>query len=65
VREKKEQPVAEILQLFENTKKSGLLIGKGGLNANVFRITPPMTVEKTQIDQAVKILDQSFEEIKV
>jgi 4-aminobutyrate aminotransferase-like enzyme len=65
VREKKEPAVAEILQLFENTKKKGLLIGKGGLYGNVVRITPPMTVEKSQIDQAVKILDQSFEEIKV
>jgi len=65
VREKKEPAVAEILQLFENTKKRGLLIGKGGLYGNVVRITPPMTVEKTQIDQAVNILDQAFEEIKV
>ena len=65
VKEKKEPAVPEILQLFENTKKRGLLIGKGGLYANVVRITPPMTVEKAQIDEAVKILDQSFEEIKV
>jgi 4-aminobutyrate aminotransferase-like enzyme len=40
VREKKEPAVAEILQLFENTKKRGLLIGKGGLYGNVVRITP-------------------------
>ena len=65
VREKKEPAVAEILQLFENTKKRGLLIGKGGLHGNVVRITPPMTIEKSQIDLAVKILDQSFEEIRV
>jgi 4-aminobutyrate aminotransferase-like enzyme len=65
VREKKEPAVAEILKLFENTKKRGLLIGKGGLYGNVVRITPPMTVGKNQIDLAVKILDQSFEEIRV
>ena len=65
VREKKEPAVAEILQLFENTKKRGLLIGKGGLHGNVVRITPPMTIEKSQIDQVVKILDQAFEETKV
>jgi 4-aminobutyrate aminotransferase len=65
VREKKEPAVAEILKLFENTKKRGLLIGKGGLYANVVRITPPMTVEKAQIDLAVEILDQSLGEIRV
>ena len=65
VKEKKEPAVAEILQLFENTKKRGLLIGKGGVYGNVVRVTPPMTVQKDQIDQAVKILDQSFEEIRV
>jgi len=63
VKEKKEPAVNEILQLFENTKKKGLLIGKGGLYGNVVRITPPMTVEKSHIAEAVKILDQSFAEI--
>ena len=65
VKEKKEPAVAEILNLFENTKKRGLLIGKGGLYGNVVRITPPMTVEKSQIDQAVKVLDQAFDEIRL
>lgn len=63
VKEKKEPATNEILQLFENTKKRGLLIGKGGLYGNVVRITPPMTVEKSAIDEAVRILDHAFEEI--
>jgi 4-aminobutyrate aminotransferase-like enzyme len=63
VKEKKEPAVNEILRLFENTKKRGLLIGKGGLYGNVVRITPPMTVDKSHLDEAVKILDQSFAEI--
>jgi len=65
VRNKKEPAVTEILTLFEGTKKRGLLIGKGGLYGNVVRITPPMTVEKSQIDQAVKILDQSLDGIRL
>ncbi len=64
VKDKKEPAVKEILQLFENTKKRGLLIGKGGLYGNVVRITPPMTVERSHIDDAVGILDQSLAEIK-
>jgi 4-aminobutyrate aminotransferase len=62
VKEKKEPATNEILQLFENTKKRGLLIGKGGLYGNVVRITPPMTVEQGRIDEAIKILDQSLSE---
>ena len=64
VREKKEPAVNEIMRLFENTKKRGLLIGKGGLYGNVVRISPPMTVDEAHIDEAVMILNQAFEEIQ-
>jgi 4-aminobutyrate aminotransferase-like enzyme len=63
VKEKKEPAVNEILKLFENTKKRGLLIGKGGLYENVVRIAPPMTVDKSDIDEAIKILDEALSEI--
>jgi 4-aminobutyrate aminotransferase-like enzyme len=63
VKEKKEPALNEILKLFENTKKRGLLIGKGGLYGNVVRISPPMTVDKSHIDEAIKILDEAFGEI--
>lgn len=53
----------EILMLFEKTKKRGLLIGKGGLCGNVVRIAPPMIVEKSDVDEAIKILDKAFAEI--
>lgn len=63
VKEKKEPAINEILTLFEITKKKGLLIGKGGLYGNIVRISPPMTVDTSDIDEAIKILDQSFTEI--
>jgi len=63
VKEKKEPATNEILKLFENTKKRGLLIGRGGLYRNVVRISPPMKVDQSNIDEAIKILDQSFSEI--
>ena len=62
VKEKKEPAVDEVLKLFENTKKRGLLIGRGGLYGNVVRIAPPMTVDQGRIDEAIKILDQSLSE---
>ena len=48
------------MKLFEETKKRGLLIGKGGLYGNVFRIAPPMSVNESQIKDALKIIDDSF-----
>lgn len=63
VKEKKEPAVNEILKLFENTKKRGLLIGKGGLYGNVVRLSPPMAVDQSGIDEAIRILDQAFAEI--
>ncbi len=54
-------PNAELVnKLFEETKKQGLLIGKGGLYGNVVRVTPAMNVGKADIDEAVKMLDEAF-----
>ncbi len=47
-------------QLFEETKKRGLLIGKGGLYGNVLRISPPLTVTAAEVDEALGKLDESF-----
>jgi len=47
-------------RLFEETKRRGLLIGKGGLDGNVLRIAPPLTVTASEIDEALEILGGSF-----
>jgi 4-aminobutyrate aminotransferase len=64
VREGKEPASQEILQVFEATKRRGLLIGKGGLYGNTIRLTPPLNIGKTDVDEAVRILDQAFTEIE-
>jgi 4-aminobutyrate aminotransferase-like enzyme len=48
------------VRLFEETKKRGLLIGKGGLYGNVIRIAPPLIVSAAEVDDALKILDESL-----
>ena len=48
------------VRLFEETKKRGLLIGKGGLYGNVIRISPPLVVSASEVDEALKILDESL-----
>lgn len=52
--------VPATLRLFEETKKRGLLIGKGGLFGNVIRTAPALNVGGAEIDEALKILRESF-----
>mgnify|MGYP003693980981 CR=1 FL=1 len=47
-------------RLLEATRERGLLIGKGGLNGNVLRISPPLTVTAAEIDEALEKLDGGF-----
>lgn len=49
--------------LFEATKRRGLLIGKGGLFGNAIRISPPMAVSAGEIEDAIKILEQSMADV--
>jgi 4-aminobutyrate aminotransferase len=64
VKGKKEPAPDFVAEIFESTKEQGLLIGKGGLYGNVIRITPPLTVEKGEIDQAIQVMDRAFEKIQ-
>ncbi len=50
----------KVTRLFEETKKRGLLIGRGGLWNNTLRIAPALNVSAGDIDDALKILDDSL-----
>ncbi len=50
-----------VARIFEETKKEGLLIGKGGLYGNVFRISPPMCATRADVDDAVKRFRKALE----
>jgi 4-aminobutyrate aminotransferase-like enzyme len=52
------------LRLFEATKKRGLLIGKGGLYGNTVRLAPALNIGKSDVDEALRILDESFAAIQ-
>ena len=47
-------------KMLEETRKRGLLIGKGGLNGNVLRLAPPMTLTEPEADEALQILAESI-----
>ena len=50
----------KVLRVFEETRRQGLLIGKGGLYSNVIRLTPPLIVSAGEIDDALAMLDKAF-----
>jgi 4-aminobutyrate aminotransferase-like enzyme len=46
--------------LMEEARKRGLLVGKGGFYGNVIRMSPPLNISKADVDEAARILDESF-----
>jgi 4-aminobutyrate aminotransferase-like enzyme len=64
-RKTKEPAPQELLQLMERAKENGLLIGKGGLYGNVVRLSPPLNISKADVDEAIRMLDKSFSEVRV
>jgi 4-aminobutyrate aminotransferase-like enzyme len=50
---------------MERAKENGLLIGKGGLYGNVLRLSPMLNISKACVDDALRILDKSFSEVRV
>ncbi|KAL3826183.1 hypothetical protein ACJIZ3_022212 [Penstemon smallii] len=50
----------EILQVMEQMKELGVLIGKGGFYGNVFRITPPLCFNKEDADFLVDVMDYAI-----
>ena len=63
-RDTKEPAVDAVVQIFEQTRARGLLIGKGGLYNNVLRIAPPLTATDEHVDEALEILDYAFAHVQ-
>jgi 4-aminobutyrate aminotransferase-like enzyme len=55
------EPATDVLGRVQNeAKRRGLIVGRGGLHANVIRICPPLIVSERDVDDAVRILDEAF-----
>ena len=59
-RETKEPAPQALLKVFEETKRRGVLIGKGGLYGNVIRTGLMLNSSKDQVDELVAALDAGF-----
>ncbi|XP_070792053.1 alanine--glyoxylate aminotransferase 2, mitochondrial [Pituophis catenifer annectens] len=53
-------PAEEMDQIWEDCKDMGLLIGKGGMHLQTFRIKPPMCITKEDADFAVAVFQEAL-----
>ena len=51
---------AETLRLMDAASENRILIGRGGLSGNVIRISPPLNVSRSDVDEFVRLLDASL-----
>jgi 4-aminobutyrate aminotransferase-like enzyme len=59
-RDTKEPDAQAVLDVFEETRRQGVLIGKGGLYANVIRTGLPLNATKAHVDELAAALDQGL-----
>lgn len=64
-RKTKAPAVSETKQFMEMCKDKGLLVGKGGLDGNVIRITPPLRITKENVDQAIQVFEEVLKQLQI
>ncbi|KAK4411626.1 Alanine--glyoxylate aminotransferase 21, mitochondrial [Sesamum angolense] len=62
-RKEKTPAKAETAVLFESLRELGVLVGKGGLHGNVFRIKPPLCFSRDDADFLVDALDYAISKL--
>jgi 4-aminobutyrate aminotransferase-like enzyme len=63
-RRTKKPASAQTLALLEATRENGILVGKGGFFGNVLRISPPLNISKSDVDEFARLLDRSFAKVQ-
>jgi len=63
---KTKEPAPEAtLQFMELCRDNGLLVGKGGLFANVIRLAPPLNIGENDVDESIQIMDKALAAVSV
>jgi len=62
-RKTKEPAPDQANQFMERCRSNGLLIGKGGLYGNVIRLSPPLNIRRSDVDEAIELMDKSLFEL--
>ena len=60
----REPAKAETLEVMEQCRELGVLLGKGGLDGNVLRIKPPMCLSAADADFAIEVLDRALAKVE-
>ena len=61
---KTKEPGTDLAAKFmERARSNGLIVGRGGLYANVIRMSPPLNIGKGDIDAALAMIDKSLAEV--
>lgn len=60
-RDSKEPARQLTADFMENARNQGLIVGKGGLHGNVIRLSPPLNIEISDVDDAVAMMDRALE----
>ena len=63
-RETKKPAVQQTLAMMEATRENRILLGKGGYYGNVLRISPPLNITKSDVDEFITRLDASFVKVQ-
>jgi 4-aminobutyrate aminotransferase len=64
-RETKTPAASATAAVMEAARENGLLIGKGGLYGNCIRISPPLNISKTDVDDFLERLSASLARVAV
>ena len=64
-RETKAPAAAATAAVMEAARENGLLVGKGGLYGNCIRISPPLNISKTDVDDFLERLEASLTRVTV
>jgi 4-aminobutyrate aminotransferase len=59
-RQTKKPATAQTAMVMEAARENRILLGKGGMLGNVIRLSPPMNVGRSDVDQFVAQLDKSL-----
>jgi 4-aminobutyrate aminotransferase-like enzyme len=59
-RKTKGPAAAQTAMLMEAARENRILIGKGGMFGNVIRLSPPMNINRSDVDQFIGLLDKSL-----
>ena len=63
-RKTKVPATAATSQVIEAARENRIMVGRGGLNGNVVRLSPPMNIGRTDVDEFILRLDASFVQVE-